>query len=432
MDEETAERLVETPAVRVVRQSGKPPDGEDTQTEVTSTASVLIEQAPTGAAPHDGSPPWLAATKPATAPSTTADQGATGAAAASDVATGAAAARAVAVTPPLFATTSVSPPRPAPGTPPVPTPSAAGPPLVRPPTPAWLSGSGLPAREDTTTDTSSLPRFDVSGRSAARTADAEREVVELLWFDPEATARVRQQWRELTAELEFAPLDLRHDLPSQDPQQARDRHTNFGVLTEVPLTDSAGLATRLREAISESGRFTPPLVVVGGKVHFPFDDLEILRATAATLTPLAGDDKKLKEALGNVQELLETPLLQHSNELVDNFTKHLRNIYGQSKRALSRDYLDTTVERMLLEERRYQKRTIFDGKWIRALLTTAGSTEPIPTYLPDSLEKTLPMMVSFQARMIVEVHVRQDQYEAHPHALRAVALGRVLELDQAK
>ena len=58
---------------------------------------------------------------------------------------------------------------------------------------------------------------------------------------------------------------------------------------------------------------------------------------------------QLKEALANVQELLDTPLLQHSNELVDNFTKHLRSVYGQSKRALSRDYLDATVERMLLE-----------------------------------------------------------------------------------
>ena len=81
----------------------------------------------------------------------------------------------------------------------------------------------------------------------------------------------------------------------------------------------------------------PLLIVIGGRISFPFDELEILRATAASLTPLAGDDKKLKEALGNVKELLDTPLLQHSNELIDNFTKHLRSVYGQSKRALSRD-----------------------------------------------------------------------------------------------
>jgi hypothetical protein len=33
--------------------------------------------------------------------------------------------------------------------------------------------------------------------------------------------------------------------------------------------------------------------------------------------------------------------------------------------------------------------------------------------------------------MIVEAHVRQDQYETHAQALRVVALGRVLHLDRA-
>jgi len=255
-------------------------------------------------------------------------------------------------------------------------------------------------------------------------------VVQLLWFDPTATKRVRQQWRKLCDELEFAPIDERHDLPGDDPQQARDLHTHFGILTEAPLNETTELGHVVREAISETGRFTPPLIVVAGRLQFPFEDLEILRATAAALTPIAGDDKRLKEALGNVKELLETPLMQHSNEVVDNFTKHLRSLYDQSRRSLSREYLDTSVERLLLEQRRYHKRPIFDGSWIRALLSPVHGGEAVPTYLPESLEKKLPLMVSFRARLIAEAHIKQDQYEPHPQALRVITLGRVLEIER--
>jgi hypothetical protein len=279
-------------------------------------------------------------------------------------------------------------------------------------------------------ETGSFPRVTTSVTKPTPSTGTKRDVVELLWFDQQATKRVRQRWRSLADDLEFAPIDERHDIPGDDPQLARDRHTHFGILTEAPITEPQELGRVVREAISDSGRFTAPLVVVAGRLLFPFDDLEILRATAAALTPLAGDDKKLKEALGNVKELVDTPLLQHSNELVDNFTKHLRSLYDQSKRAVSRDYLDTSVERLLLEQRRYQKRPIFDGSWIRALLSPSASGEAVPSYLPESLEKTLPMMVSFKARMIVQAHVKQDQYEAHPHALRVVALGRVLDIER--
>jgi hypothetical protein len=277
-------------------------------------------------------------------------------------------------------------------------------------------------------DTSSFPRV-VSSLSRP-TPTQRRDVVELVWFDATATRRVRQTWPQIAEELEFAPVDHRHDLPCDDPQKARERHTHFGILTEAPQSDVHDLPSILREAVNEQGRFTPPLVVLAGRLQFPFDELEILRATAAALTPLAGDDKKLKESLSNVKELLESPLLQHSNELIDNFVKHLRGLYDGSKRAVSRDYLDTSVERMLLEQRRYQKRSLFDGSWIRALLSPTAGGETIPTYLPESLDKTLPMMVAFRARLLAEVHIKQDQYESNAHALRVVALGRVLDIER--
>ncbi|HLM74979.1 MAG TPA: hypothetical protein VK459_19855, partial [Polyangiaceae bacterium] len=78
----------------------------------------------------------------------------------------------------------------------------------------------------------------------------------------------------------------------------------------------------------------------------------------------------------------------------------------------------------------YQKRTLLGQEWIRALLTPApagaGAAEAIPTYLPERLAKELPMFQRFRARAIVEARLQLDQFEAHPSALRVVALGRVV------
>jgi hypothetical protein len=42
------------------------------------------------------------------------------------------------------------------------------------------------------------------------------------------------------------------------------------------------------------------------------------------------------------------------------------------------------------------------------------------------------MFQRFKVRVIAEVHLQQDQYESHPHALRAVALARVAPGGRAK
>jgi hypothetical protein len=296
------------------------------------------------------------------------------------------------------------------------------------------------SRDTRLADTSSLPTADPTASNGGGLAPHDKprekhkrrvpdEVVELLWFDEAATPRLRRRWPKLCDRLDFEPRDDDHDLVGDDPQKARQHHTHFGVLTEAPTGDAAALRGALREAISEQGRFTPPLVLLNGELRFPFDAIEVLRATAATVKPVAGDDKKLMAALDQVDELLQTPLLSGNTETVANFTKHLRKLYKESRRSLSVNYLDDTVERMLLEQRRYQKRTLFGEPTIRALLRVGRDDKGIPTYLPEDLADKLPMMTTLAVRLIAEGHVRQDQYEAHPHALKVVTLGRVIRLD---
>jgi hypothetical protein len=291
---------------------------------------------------------------------------------------------------------------------------APRPSLVRPPEPTLAQPSSPPP----------APRVEPE---VVRPPRASTEVVEMLWYDEEATPRLRQCFRSLCEELDFAPRDDRHDLPEGDPKRARDHHTHFGVLTQAPLSDHALLRRSLRDAVSDTGRFTPPLVALRGTLRLTFDEVEILRVTAAVAKPIAGDDKKLKATLEQIAELEDSPLLRGSSETVKRFTDQLRKQYREGRRALSVDYLEDTVERALLEERRYARRKLFGGEVLRAVVSL-GDTRHLPCYLPASLTDKLPMLIGFSARLVAELHAKQDQYEPSPHALRAVTLGRVIDV----
>ena len=99
----------------------------------------------------------------------------------------------------------------------------------------------------------------------------------MLWHDRDATMAMRKRWRKLCTELDFSPPDPVHDLPTDDPQQARDHHTHFGVLTQVEPVDRGGLRVLLQQSVSEDGRFTPPLCALDGELRVSFDPIEALR-----------------------------------------------------------------------------------------------------------------------------------------------------------
>ena len=180
------------------------------------------------------------------------------------------------------------------------------------------------------------------------------------------------------------------------------------------------------EAVGERGQFTPPLVVLGGELRFLFDEVETLKVAAGAAKPLAKDDKKLTDLLESYAELLETPLLQGAPGVIDGLLKELQAAVQQAKRALPVKFLDAHVERVLLEQRRYQKRKLFGGTCIRALLTVGREGSAIPAYLPESAADKLPLATEVKVRLVAEANQSQDQYETHTHALRIVVLGRAL------
>ena len=174
---------------------------------------------------------------------------------------------------------------------------------------------------------------------------------------------------------------------------------------------------------------TPPVVVLSGELRFPFDEVEHLKAAAAAAKPLAKDDKRLSDLIDTVNELAGTPLLQGSPGAIDSLLKDLSGAVSQSKRPLPVKFLDAHLERVLLEQRRYQKRTVFGAPMLRGLFTPAGSSAALPAYLPESVADKLPLVVQMKVRLIAEATASQDQYESHPQALRVVALGRAMAVD---
>ncbi len=251
--------------------------------------------------------------------------------------------------------------------------------------------------------------------------------VELLWFDPDALPRIRSRFGALVDELDFEPLDPEHDLPVADPYATRDRHHAFGVLTRGELADGRSLSRVMQAAVGRGGRFTPPVVLLSGELRFPLDEAKALEIAVGLVNPIAGDDKRLREALDAAAEVLKSPLLQGQGQL-ERTHQHLRDAMGASKRGLSPAALDTHVERALVEQRRFHRRALFGAEQLRALFTPVGESAALPAYLPASMAPSLPLVTRWSARLLAELYPQQDPYEPQPLGLRVVAVGRALQL----
>ena len=255
------------------------------------------------------------------------------------------------------------------------------------------------------------------------------EYVDLIWFDPAALQRARSipQLRPLfPVEKKGAEAWLDETASSPATQEQRERAAALRTLTRGRSLDDAGLTQAMADAVTDEGAFTAPIAVITGELHFRFDELETLKATVVALTPLTSADKKLKELCDAASELLRSTWASSGAGVAEAMTGRLREAFAQQSRSLPASYLERTVDRTLLEQRRYQKRAVLGGEMIRALLFAGGSSTPVPAYLPESISSRLPLFASFKASVLASVTAAQDQSEAHAAALHVIVLGRVL------
>ena len=303
-----------------------------------------------------------------------------------------------------------------------------------------------------TTDATDKPDRGTAAAAQAATPAPARIFIDFLWFSPELPPRLEENeaWKRLLAPdkpepepepepevmepdpddphgLPPPPRKKRKKPPEKDKtteEKAKDEKTQVAKILAcaAPTLDAEGA---LFGAANEHGVLEPSLCVVAGDLELPFDEVETLKVLTSAAAPLATGDKRLKETLDLANEALGTPL-GSSPEVAASFSMRVREAWTKANRMLPSDYLDVHSRRVLLEQRKYQIRELAGASWIRALLHRPSGDRPVPTYLPAELAKKIPLFVKFSARLIVELLPQQDQNEAHPVAMRTLALSRTV------
>lgn len=273
---------------------------------------------------------------------------------------------------------------------------------------------------------SATPAEAKPARQPATPREPAREHVDLIWFDPDAVARIRAD-RVLGEAPEKRPpvVWITGDAQPREPEEARQRRDVLAVMSRVTPLDEAGVARAAGDAYHDDGTFTAPLVLIGGELALAFDEIEALRATITVVSPFVGTDKKLRDTVDGATEALKSPWPLPA-DIAEGFTRRVEEAFAQGQRAVAPGYLETSVEKILLQGRKYQKKTLFGEPRIRALLSFGGSLAPIPAYLPEPIGPKLPLFRRFKTRAIVEIRPQEDQYESNADALLVIALARIV------
>lgn len=257
------------------------------------------------------------------------------------------------------------------------------------------------------------------GRASTRSGP-----LEIVWFDPSILQAIRstEAWQPLVRDADVGPLD---DEPTVADKRAKaERATIAAVLCRAPATGD--LEECLLRSVSDDGAIEPPLVAVEGELEVQLDDVAALGIWVATAPVLAPGDKRLKEIVDLAAETQKTPLGAEP-EVAASFIARLREAWLKAPKQVPAPYIDTHARRLLLAERKYQRRSFADAEWLRALLFMGEDERGVPAYLPVAAGRALPLVSRIPARVLAFVTPRQDDTEAAAVALRVSAIGRVIE-----
>jgi hypothetical protein len=289
-----------------------------------------------------------------------------------------------------------------------------------------VAASNAAASGGATSNATAAPAARDASEARAREAvggtQGAREHVDVVWFDAPSIPRVRMV---APSPAQGAGVSwLKSDPDGRaETQELKDRRDALRVLAGANALDDTGVTAAIAAAFRDDGSFEPPLVLVTGELCVAFDAVEALKATITVTTPFLGGDKKLREVLGTATDALKSEL---TDDVAEGLTARIEEAFAQGSRSVAPGYVQAGTERILLEGRRYQHKTLLGEKRIRALFTVAGAQAPTPAYLPDAAGAKLPIFRRFRARAVVEVRPQEDQYESHRDALVVLALGRSL------
>ncbi len=249
-----------------------------------------------------------------------------------------------------------------------------------------------------------------------------RALVDLLTFDSGLPARLRRApgHGELLAAAArtrgFRRLD---ETATQD--RDKDALDVLRVLSLGAPVEQSSLRAAVETALDDVHDLDIPLLLVSGELRPTFDELETLRLSASVAQAFGSSDKRVQATIALVNEAVGS-----SAPPAGKAAQSLLQQLEQATAALSLPprYIAETVERALLEQRKYRKRTLFGSVRVRADMTIGGSSYPI--YLADDVSPKLPLLTSFAVLALVEVRPREDAAESQTDALLAHALGRLV------
>ncbi len=247
----------------------------------------------------------------------------------------------------------------------------------------------------------------------------KREVLSLLWFDAAALPRIRRipAWKKLILDLKPRPSDDDFDggLAPDVMKAAKDKRDVFGVLARGEALDAAGIKKAIDLAVADDGSFVSPHVLTGGVLELPFDEVEQLRAMRLVASPFLRGDKKLREAVEHVDEVLATKGIERARGAAIAMMAKLDDAFENVNRGLPAGYLRAEAEPLLLEGRCWVKR---DGhvRGTLAIDAIQGADKPVPVLLPEAAGAELPAVRRLDVRVIVEAD--------HAMALRVAAVAQ--------
>lgn len=263
-------------------------------------------------------------------------------------------------------------------------------------------------------------RFKPANSDEPGDGPRRRYQIDLLTFEPAIVRRLRLQspFQEL---LKSAVFQRRSSLGKDGVEEDRDRRDVLRVLSyERPLDLSE--ARRLVESRWDSDDLEPPLLLIVGEARPTFDEVETLRTTVAITGPLGPTDKRIQACVTQANEALASNPAPTAEKCLS-LTRQLEQ--AATSLSLPAKFVQTQVERTLLENRKFKKRQLWGTERFRIELSTAGA-EALPVYIDDAASGHWPLLPAIPVVLIGELRPREDAAESSPEAFLVRALGRIL------
>jgi hypothetical protein len=264
------------------------------------------------------------------------------------------------------------------------------------------------------------PSGPVSGVRSARSA-----AFTLLWYEKQAAAALRMDkqfdslWPGLVERGFDADLD--DDELSENPADVEERRDVFEVLAASMATDSYRARELLAEAVKPDGALVHPVAVIKGKLEFPFEELDELKAIVTAATPYTNRDAAAVELLHHAREFINSDGQPCASAAIRSWSEQIISLY-ERRALLVSGFLAQQARSALLTNRCYQVRRVFGGEYRRALLESSKYDAATPVYLNKEAADLLPAVVAQEVAILGELHPPIDDSDGAPLAIRVLAL----------